>query len=175
MTPMTEESAPDLREAMSHLAAGVSVLATRDVVGRDCGLTVTSLASVSLDPPLCAVAVRRGGFLHDALEVADGWAVTILAANQLPLAQYAARHRYPSDTDDFARFAPSRGRISGAVYFPAGMAVLECVPHALVPAGDHTLAVGRVVSVPTGMQGVEPLIYHRRHYVGVGPVIAGRQ
>ena len=77
---MADESAPDLREAMSHLAAGVSLLATRDVVGRDCGLTVTSLASVSLDPPLCAVAVRRGGFLHDALAVADGWAVTIWAA-----------------------------------------------------------------------------------------------
>lgn len=172
---MTDESAPDLREAMSHLAAGVSLLTTQDVVGRDCGLTVTSLASVSLDPPLCAVAVRRGGFLHDALEVSDGWAVTILAATQLPLAQYAARHRYPSDTDDFSRFAPSRGRISSAVYFPDGVAAVECVPHALVPAGDHTLAVGRVVSVPDDMRGVEPLLYHRRHYVGVGPVIGGRQ
>ena len=171
---MSEESAPDLREAMSHLAAGVAVITTTDVVGRDCGLTVTSLSSVSLDPPLCVVAVRRNGFLHDALEVADGWAVTVLASSQRPLAHYAARHRYPSDTDDFAPYGPMRGRSSGALYFPDGVAALECVPHALLPAGDHTLALGRVVAVPADLRGADPLLYHRRHYVGVGPVIGDR-
>lgn len=171
---MADESSPDLREAMSHLAAGVSVLTTTDVVGRDCGLTVTSLVSVSLDPPLCLVAVRRGGFLHDALEVADGWAVTVLATSQRALAQYAARHRYPSDTDDFSSFCAVRGDASGALYFPDGLAALECVPHTLIPAGDHSLAIGRVVHVPSGLTGSTPLLYHRRHYVGIGDVVSER-
>jgi flavin reductase (DIM6/NTAB) family NADH-FMN oxidoreductase RutF len=156
---------------MSHLASGVSVLATRDVVGRDCALTVTSLVSLSLQPPLCLVAVRRGGFLHDALEVADGWAFTMLATDQVDLARYTARHRYPGDTDDFGPYPHRRGRLSGALYFPAGVAALECVPEAMVPSGDHTIAVGRVVAVASDCTGTDPLVYLQRHYLRVGETL----
>lgn len=164
-----EHVTPDqLRGAMSHLAAGVSVLTTRDVVGRDCGLTVTSLISVSLRPPLCVVAVRRGGFLHDALEVADGWSITMLAADQIDLARYCARHRYPGDTDDFTAHPHRRGQASGAVYFTGGVAAIECVPENLVPAGDHTLAVGTVVRIADDCTGTAPLLYQRRGYHRLG-------
>jgi flavin reductase (DIM6/NTAB) family NADH-FMN oxidoreductase RutF len=164
----------DLREAMAHLAAGVCLITTRDVVGRDCGLTVTSVASVSLHPPLVVVAVKQGGFVHDALEVADGWALTLLASTQVDLARYAARHRYPSDTDDFAPYPHRRGA-GGALYFTEGIAAVECRPHALVPAGDHVLAVGEVVAMPSDCVGEQPLLYHRRAYRGVGEEIAARQ
>jgi flavin reductase (DIM6/NTAB) family NADH-FMN oxidoreductase RutF len=163
----------DLREAMTHLAAGGCLVTTRDVVGRDCGLTVTSVASVSLHPPLVLVAVKQDGFLHDALEVTDGWALTLLASTQVDLARYAARHRYPSDTDDFAPYPHRRGT-GGALYFTDGLAAVECEPHALVPAGDHVLAVGRVVAMPQDCVGVQPLLYHRRAYRGIGEEIAPR-
>ena len=144
------------------------MLATRDVVGRDCGLTITSLSSLSLHPPLCVAAVKRGGFLHDALEVADGWAITMLSVSQQPLAAYAARHRYPSDTDDFRRFPSRRGVASGSLYFLEGVAALECVPERLVPSGDHTIAVGRVVSLAEDCTGADPLLYFRRGYRRIG-------
>ena len=159
---------------MSHLASGVSLLATRDVVGRDCALTVSSFVSLSLVPPLCLVAVKRGGFMHDALEVGEGWSITMLSTAQVDLARYAARHRYPSDTDDFSAFASRRSETSGSLYFPAGLAALDCVPERLVPSGDHTIAVGRVVAAPSDCTGTNPLVYHRRHYVGLGAVVADR-
>jgi flavin reductase (DIM6/NTAB) family NADH-FMN oxidoreductase RutF len=165
----------DLRVAMAHLASGVCLVSTRDVVGRDCALTVTSVASLSLRPPLVLVAVKRGGFLHDALDVADGWAVTILAADQVDLARYAARHRYPSDTDDFSSYPSRRGQASGALYFTDGLAALECRPVQLVPAGDHSIAIGEVVAMPQDCTGEQPLLYHRRAYRGIGPEIAARE
>jgi flavin reductase (DIM6/NTAB) family NADH-FMN oxidoreductase RutF len=163
----------DLREAMSHLATGVSIITTRDVVGRDCGLTVTSVASVSLQPPLVVVAVKRDGFMHDALVVADGWALTLLGATQVPLARYAARHRYPSDTDSFDAYPHRRG-VSECLYFTDGVAAIECEPYALVDAGDHVLALGHVISLPDDCTGTEPLLYHRRAYRAVGGEIASR-
>jgi flavin reductase (DIM6/NTAB) family NADH-FMN oxidoreductase RutF len=167
------ESQPlDLRSAMTHLASGVSILTTRDVVGRDCGLTVTSLVSLSLAPPLCLVAVKRGGFLHDALHVADGWAVTILASDQVALAAYAARHRYPGDTDDFSAHPHRRGSVSGSIYFTGGVAAIECLPEQLVDAGDHTIAVGRVVGLADDCLGHDPLLYHGRAYYHLGEVVA---
>jgi flavin reductase (DIM6/NTAB) family NADH-FMN oxidoreductase RutF len=164
----------DLRIAMAQLATGVCVVTTRDVVGRDCGLTVTSVASLSLRPPLVLVAVKRGGFLHDALDVADGWALTVLAADQVALARYTARHRYPSDTDDFSRFATRRGEVTGVLYFTGGLAALECRSRELVPAGDHSIAIGEVVAMPADCTGTEPLLYHRRAYRGIGREIAAR-
>ncbi|MGH9250752.1 MAG: flavin reductase family protein, partial [Acidimicrobiales bacterium] len=97
-------SAPvdEFRDAMARLAGGVGVLTMTDPVGRDCGITVTAVSSVSLEPPLVLVCVRRGGFVHDALFVADGWALTLLADDQTGLARYAARHRHPGDRDDFS-------------------------------------------------------------------------
>lgn len=164
----------DLRQAMAHLATGVCVLTTRDVVGRDCGLTVTSVASLSLRPPLCLVAVRRGGFLHDALQVADGWAITVLSRGQVDLARYASRHRYPSDVDDYSAFATRRGAASGALYFTAGLAALECRPHDIVAAGDHSVVIGEVVAMPDDCVGEHPLLYHRRAYRDIGPQVAAR-
>jgi flavin reductase (DIM6/NTAB) family NADH-FMN oxidoreductase RutF len=173
--PNDNQAAPlDLRRAMAHLASGVSILTTRDVVGRDCGLTVTSLVSLSLRPPLCLVAVKRGGFLHDALEVADGWTVTMLATGQVDLARYAARHRYPGDVDDFSPYPSRRGTASGALYFTGGVAALECIPEQQVAAGDHSIAIGRVVHLADDCVGEQPLLYHERDYHELGPVVTDR-
>lgn len=164
----------DLRTAMAHLASGVSVVTTRDVVGRDCALTITSLVSLSLDPPLVLVAVKRGGFLHDALTVADGWAVTMLANQQVGLAAYASRHRYPGDTDDFSGYPHRRGQLSDSIYFVDGVAAIECLPEQLVDAGDHTIVVGRVVRIVDDCTGRDPLLYHERAYRQMGPPVAER-
>jgi flavin reductase (DIM6/NTAB) family NADH-FMN oxidoreductase RutF len=163
-------SAPvdDYRDAMARLAGGVGVLAMKDPVGRDCGITVTALSSVSLEPPLVLTCVRRGGFVHDALFVADGWALTMLADDQIELAHYAARHRHPGDKDDFSRWARRRGAESDALIFTGGVSAVDCVPYELVDAGDHTVAIGRVVSVANGLTGAQPLLYVDRGYHATG-------
>jgi flavin reductase (DIM6/NTAB) family NADH-FMN oxidoreductase RutF len=168
---MPDADPVDIRVPMTQLASGVSLITTRDVVGRDCGLTITSLVSLSLDPPLCLIAVKRGGFLHDALEVSDGWAVTMLSVEQVGLAQYAARHRYPSDTDDFASYAHRRAQASDALYFTDGVAALDCVSERLIPSGDHTIVVGRVVALADDCTGRAPLVYHRRRYTTVDTAV----
>lgn len=151
------------RDAMARLAAGVAVLSTLDPVGRDCGLTVTAVSSVSLKPPLVLVCVKKDGFVHDALFVADGWALTFLAAEQLDAAHYFARYRYPSDRDDFTPW-PTRRAGNGELILTGGVAAVECEPHELIDAGDHTIAIGHVVQVPIDLTGTVPLIHVDRQY-----------
>ncbi|MGH8777186.1 MAG: flavin reductase family protein [Jiangellaceae bacterium] len=172
--PEGPASAPvdDFRDAMARLAGGVGVLTTRDLVGRDCGITVTAVSSVSLDPPLVLTCVRRGGFVHDALLVADGWALTMLDDSQLALAHYAARHRHPGGRDDFSPWPTRRGSASGALVFTAGVSAIECVPDDLVDAGDHTIAIGRVVAVASDATGERPLVYVDRAYRAAGGPLA---
>jgi flavin reductase (DIM6/NTAB) family NADH-FMN oxidoreductase RutF len=154
----------ELKDAFSRWTTGVCLLTTTDPVGRDCGLTVTSVASVSLRPPLALVCVKRDGFLHDALSVADGWAITVLSADLLDLARYTARSRFPSDTDDFSAWPTRRGALSGALMPLAGLVAVECVPYSLVPAGDHTAAIGLVVATHRDLVGREPLLYGDREF-----------
>lgn len=169
-TRMSPPSAPetDFRDSMARLGGGVTVVSTRDAVGRDCGITATAVSSVSLDPPLVLVCVRRGGFVHDALVVSDGWAISMLAHDQADLARYAARHRVPGDRDDFSRWPHRRGDLSGALVFTGGVAAVECVPYEIADAGDHAVCIGRVVAVAPDAAGVHPLLYVDRGYTTPG-------
>src|SRR5919197_5808351 len=80
----------ELRAVMGRFPAGVAVV-TVDLRGQRVGLTVASLVSLSLDPPLVGFAVRRDAALHELLRDAGEFAVSLLAAGQEALAQHFAR------------------------------------------------------------------------------------
>ncbi|NEE00072.1 flavin reductase family protein [Phytoactinopolyspora halotolerans] len=166
------ERAPEFRDAMARLGGGVAVLSVLDPVGRDCGLTVTAVSSVSLEPALVLVCVKKDGFIHDALFVADGWSLTFLAVGQVDAAHYFSRSRYPGDRDDFSTWDYRRAH-AGEPVLTGGVAAVECEPHELVDAGDHTIALGRVVRVTPGMTGSAPLLHVDRAYIAPGPIVDG--
>lgn len=164
----------DLRQAFANLAVGVCLLGTTDVVGRDVGLTVTSVTSVSLRPAMCLVCVRRDGFIHDSISVSDGWTISMLSESQQGLADYAARHRYPSDTDDFTGFPHARGEATGAIWFTESLCAVECQTSELVAAGDHTLVLGTIVGVAYG-SGRSPLLRLSGEYQTSSDLSVGRR
>src|SRR6058998_3574254 len=75
---------------MRRVPAAVAVV-TVEVEGRPAGLTVASLVSLSLEPPLVGFAIRRDAALHELLRDAAAFAVSMLAAGQEALAQHFAR------------------------------------------------------------------------------------
>ncbi|WP_158542803.1 flavin reductase family protein [Phytoactinopolyspora halophila] len=162
--------APDFRDAMARLGSGVGILTTLDPIGRDCGLTVSAVSAVSLDPPLVLVCVKKDGFIHDAIYVADGWSLTFLAVDQLEVARYCARHRHPGARDDFSAWT-TRRTDNGELIFTGGVAAVECAPYQFVDAGDHTIAIGEVVRVPADMRGETPLLHVDRAYVTPGDIV----
>src|SRR5437879_3568354 len=86
----------DLRGTMRNFATGVCIVTTY-VEGpegrRHDAVTVNSLTSVSLDPPLVSVSLRRDSvFLADLL-VTKLWAVSILDAAADDVARSLAKSR----------------------------------------------------------------------------------
>src|SRR5947207_15604364 len=75
---------------MGRFPHGVAVV-TVEVRGQRAGLTVASLVSLSLEPPLVGVAIRRDAALHELLRESEEFAVSLLAAGQEALAQHFAR------------------------------------------------------------------------------------
>ena len=133
--------------------AGVSVV-TVDAQGQRVGLTVATLVSLSLEPPLVGVAVARQAALHELLREARAFAVSLLAADQEWLAEHFARGVPPIGM--WKGIAATDG-VLGAPLIDGALGWLECRVADEVEAGTHTFFVGEVVAATEGDEGV-PLV-----------------
>ncbi|MEU6575614.1 flavin reductase family protein [Streptomyces sp. NPDC046805] len=167
----------EFRAAMSRLAAGVVLVTAQEPPldpddprapsGEDVGMTATAFMSVSLDPPLVMVSLREGSRMDDLLAEQPLWAVSVLTGTQRQIAGRFAMKGRISDRLLFADLPHIRGEASGAPLVEGALATLECRTEQRVPAGDHTLVIGRVLTarVPSG-GGADagPLLHFRGRY-----------
>ena len=149
----------ELKALMREVPQPVSVV-TVDAGGQKAGLTVVSLVSLSLEPPLVGVAVGRHAALHELLREAGAFAVNILAADQEALAQHFARGVPPII---LWHGIDTRTGELGAPLLEGAVGWIECRLAAEHPTGDHTFFAGDVVSVARG-PGREALVHLRQSY-----------
>ncbi|MGW7462359.1 flavin reductase family protein [Streptomyces sp. NPDC054797] len=165
----------EFRTAMSRLAAGVCLITAHETPltadgprGEDVGMTATAFMSVSLDPPLVLVSLREGSRMDDLLEEQPLWAVSVLSEHQLQVAGRFAMKGRISDRLLFADVPYVRGEASGAPLLTGALATLECRTENRVPAGDHTLVIGRVLTSTVPHPDARPLTYFRGRYRHLG-------
>ena len=149
---------PDLfRRLAGRFTTGVTIITTLDADGNPCGMTANSFASVSLNPPLVSVAVDHTATIYPAMRAGSRFAVNILDAQQELLSR-----RFAEGLDD--RFdGVAWQRINDQVIITGTLAHLCCEKWAEIPAGDHTIFVGQVISGDTNEQG-KPLVHYRGGY-----------
>jgi flavin reductase (DIM6/NTAB) family NADH-FMN oxidoreductase RutF len=152
------DAGAEQRDLFRRWPAGVSVVVAESE-GRRAGLTVSSLLSLSLEPPLVAISLGRSASLYEVLDEAGEWAVSILAGDQAQVAQRLAGNAPPLVMWDGIPLQDDDPRlIAGAV----GWIVAETVD--MLVAGDHVIFVGAVRSLENG-PGQGSLVYHDRRYV----------
>lgn len=150
-------AATTFRSVVGHSPTGVAVVTTRDDNGRHHGITVSSYASLSLEPPLVLICIDRRSRIYLALTAARTFSVNILSADQEALAR-----RFASRVDDrFADIAASPGE-SGDLLIAGVLAYLECVLVDEFRGGDHSIFVG-AVSRAKAREGL-PLLHFRGRY-----------
>jgi flavin reductase (DIM6/NTAB) family NADH-FMN oxidoreductase RutF len=149
----------ELRALMREIPAPVSVV-TVSVGGQPAGLTLDSLVSLSLEPPLVGIALGRHAALHELVREAGAFALSILAAGQEHLAQHFARGVPPIGL--WAGIETHEGEL-GLPLIEGALGWIECRLESEHPAGDHTFFVGDVVSVSPG-PGREALVHLRQAY-----------
>ena len=138
--------AEDLRALLGRFPSGVSVV-TVDAAGQRLGLTVGSLVSISLDPPLVGFAISRDAAMHELLREAGGCAISLLAAGQEWLAQHFARGVPPIAMWHGVATEPGA---SGAPFLVGALGWLECSTREQVATGTHTFFVCEVGRVELG-------------------------
>ena len=141
------EGGNELRELMTRFPHGVAVV-TVSTGEQRLGLTVGSLVSLSLDPPLVGISISREAALHELLREAGGCAVSLLAAGQEWLAQHFARGAPPIAMWHGVATESSAG---GAPLLVGALGWLECELRAEVQAGTHTFFVFSVLAAELGV------------------------
>jgi hypothetical protein len=104
--------------AMRRAVSGVSIVTTSGDFGRY-GLTVSSMTSVSAEPPILLVCVNRNSIAHDAIAHNHRFAVNVLSARQQNLAaSFAGSDLYGPAYDlsggEWTNHAGPRGRRDAA-------------------------------------------------------------
>jgi flavin reductase (DIM6/NTAB) family NADH-FMN oxidoreductase RutF len=149
----------ELRNVMRLIPAPVAVV-TVDLESERIGLTVASLVSLSLEPPLVGVAIRRDAALHELLRRAGEFGISILAEGQEHLAQHFARGVPPIA---LWQGIPVRSE-KGPPLLEDALAWLRCSLRDEHETGDHTLFVGEVTEAESG-RAERALVYLDRRYV----------
>jgi flavin reductase len=139
-------TADEVRSILTRFPTGVAVV-TVDANGQRLGLTVGTLVSLSLEPPLVGVAIAREAAMHELLREAGGFAVSLLAKGQEWLAQHFARGVPPIAMWHGVAVADGA---SGAPLLVGALGWIECRLRDELPTGTHTLFVGEVLRVEAG-------------------------
>jgi flavin reductase (DIM6/NTAB) family NADH-FMN oxidoreductase RutF len=158
--------ASSFKTLMSRVPAPVTVVTTRD--GEfPTGATVSSFASLSLDPPLISIAMIAGSALLRQIRETRSFAVNVLAHDQAETALCfagAAEGRFSSVSWVWRDRLP---RLHGVASF------VVCDVWQDAPTGDHALLFGLVRECDT--TEAAPLVYTARRFGTHSRLIADRE
>jgi 3-hydroxy-9,10-secoandrosta-1,3,5(10)-triene-9,17-dione monooxygenase reductase component len=154
-----------LRHVLGSFPVGVTIV-TLFEGAEPRGITVSSFASLSLDPPLVGVAVDRSRSLYRTLRACDRFAVNVLDEGGGPLSDCFAGAPVTPGRDEFCGASWHPGS-TGLPLLDAAIATLEVEVAEVHPVGDHDLFVGRVVAMAERAGDALPLVYLRRRYLRI--------
>ena len=161
---MAPEPDPELfREVFGRFATGVAVITSAGSTGAG-GMTANALCSLSLDPLLALVCFENRARTLPIVREAGRFGVNVLSSRQEELAEV------------FASKLPESEKLEGVAHrFHDGVPIIEgalswvaCSLRELIAGGDHTIAIGEVLSM--GLGDGDPLLWYGGRYHDVGLV-----
>ena len=155
LAPPTDPT--ELRRVFGCFPSGVTALCAL-VDGVPVGMAASTFVPVSLDPPLVSVCVQSGSMTWPRLRRGDRLGVSVLAGNH----ELACRSLSDRHGDRFNGVAWLAG-LGDAVFIDGAVAWLACRLQAELPAGDHVIALLRILGVRADSDG-EPLVLHRSRF-----------
>jgi flavin reductase (DIM6/NTAB) family NADH-FMN oxidoreductase RutF len=157
-THLAMDPDPELfREVFGRFATGVAVITSAGAASSG-GMTANALCSLSLDPLLALVCFENQARTLPIVREAGRFAFNLLAADQRDLAGVFASKLPEAEKLDSV---PHRLQ-DGVPVIDGALAWATCELRELIPGGDHTIAIGSVLSM--GLGDGEPLLWYGGRY-----------
>ena len=159
-----ETSPDDFRGAMRHLVGAVSVVTAGR--GSDItGMTVTSVSSLSIDPPTLIVSINRESSTWPVLKRYGVFGVNVLTSDQIDIAErfsgqngLKGRERFVGG--EWVARGPSAPLLVGA------SAAIDCEVEDVIERHSHAIIIGRVRDL-TLSKHESSLAYWHGRYVAI--------
>jgi flavin reductase (DIM6/NTAB) family NADH-FMN oxidoreductase RutF len=166
--PTSPPSAIEFRQALGQFATGVTVVTAERAPGQVHGMTASSFASVSLDPPLILVCVDHRAHMLAILQKQKRFGISILKEHQQKISKFFAQpEQDPAEEKELGigfRWTPS-----GIPLLENTLVQLGCHVAAAHVSGDHTVFIGEVESAE--LHSGAPLLYCRGGYQRLAPLL----
>ncbi len=141
------------RDALGRFPTGVAIITARDAQGDLHGLTVNSFTSASLEPPLILWSLRNASRMMPVFSAVTSFAVSLLAEKQIEEGRlFAVSGPRNFDPEKWSLSEPDAPVLHGAA------ATFNCRTISKVPAGDHMVFLGEVLSFTYSSSS--PLLFH---------------
>lgn len=141
------------RQVLGHFATGITIVTAMEEDG-PVGFTCQAFTSLSLDPPMVALAAAKSSTSWPKIAKAGAFCVNILSSEQEALCRAFAVSG--SDKFDGVDWRPG---VLGPPVLEGSVAWVECRLETIHDAGDHELVTGRVVDIGV-VEGL-PLLFYR--------------
>lgn len=146
---------------MRHVPTGVSIVTSlKD--GEPRGLTLSSYASASLNPPALLICVNRQARSYLYISSSRIFCLNVLSGEQRHLAERFAGTVREHQFAEIAYLTDA----TGAPVLPGAIAYFDCEVTAEHHVGSHSIFIGRVVSCRA--RGGSPLGYFNGGYHDFG-------
>ena len=149
---------------MRQLTGGVSVITAGR--GKDIsGMTVTSVSSLSVDPPTLIVSINRSASSWPLLKRYGFFGVNILTSDQIDIAERFAGKDGLKGAERFAG-AEWTTRASGVPLLVGALAAIDCEVEEIVERHSHAILIGRVLDLQVSTR-TAALAYWQGQYVAI--------
>jgi len=153
---MNDEIAQDFRTLFRRLTTGVTLIAVAGETGPT-GMTVNSLAPVSLDPPLLLFCAALTSATAKRIATVGCFSVNLLSESQQDVSMHHAGRPVSEPTWRWSETAC-------VPWIEGANAIFRCRLVAEHPGGDHRILIGRIDEMFGPAAATTPLLYHGGKY-----------
>ena len=129
----------NFRLAMRRYIYSVSIMSNKDNADNPNAITVSSVTSISMDPPSLLICINKSSRIHDTIELGSKFCINLLNSNQQNLSNIC------SDEDMYdQRFKDKNWNLDDIPFLQNAQANIFCKVDKLTSYHTHTIVVGLV-------------------------------
>jgi flavin reductase (DIM6/NTAB) family NADH-FMN oxidoreductase RutF len=160
---MSFSDSSSFRQWFGGFTTGVSVITAKDAKGASLGITINSLTSVSLAPPLVLFCLVRSAHVYPVFRKARHFAINILNEDQEDLSRHFAdprHHAAPKNIWERPR--------AGCPVLKHTLGWMVCQKIAIHKGGDHDIILAKAVNWRKRTGKLKPLLFFHGRYRKIG-------
>ena len=129
----------NFRLAMRRYIYSVSIMSNKDNADNPNAITVSSVTSISMNPPSLLICINKSSRIHDSIELGSKFCINLLNSNQQNLSNIC------SDEEMYdQRFKDKNWNLDDIPFLQNAQANIFCKVDKLTSYHTHTIVVGLV-------------------------------